>query len=237
MDPEEVIRNKEKARSIEFQFEGNHSCNMVDTIIDSYPLVKQDNYRLLPRITELFYDDWQRIQSYLDVILLLVKRGSVYKDIPTGNVYDVIDSFEDGINAYVKDRKQLLDNIHFDDCNNYTIKRIENFREAQDFNSFVEWCITGYEDDHESYTDGGELFYFCMKPGYKNESKDPKDGFPWDDYGKSLFAVSVNRHGLIANVTSRWNIESTGIHKIDDEALSRMIGRNFYEVFLPREIS
>ena len=234
---EDALHNIETARMIEHNNFPECNCSIVESLIEEHPLIKQNDYKLLPRIVQFYIDDWQQIISYLDVILQLAKDNSQYEDIVWGNLYDVIDCFDEGIKEFVRDRKLLLDKIRYDHINEYTIKPIETFEEAAKYKEYADWCISEGQGDYEYYTDGGELFYFCMKTGYEKEPKESKEGFPWDDYGKSLFAVSVNRHGLIANVTCRWNVESNGIHKMDDEALSRLIGNNFYDVFIPREIS
>ena len=237
---EEALRNIEAAQMIEChyfpEFKREDDGGIVDSVIECHSILKLKEFKYLPKIIELYFDNYI-FDSYIEAIMSIIRDNPKFEVFPTGNVYDVIDFFDEEILSYARNRKHFLDSIKHDQCNDYRVKPIASFLEAAEFQSFADWCITDSLSDYEAYTDNGEMFYFCMKSGFENEPKKLKDEFPWDDYGKSLVAVSVNRHGLLVNVTNRWNVESNIGYMVDDVALSRMIGRNFYDVFTPRDIS
>ena len=96
-----------------------------------------------------------------------------------------------------------------------------------------EWT-SGY-DMYQNYTHGGiGLFYFCIRDDYKTVPKEKGEGCPLDDYGLSMIATSVDEDGKCNTITCRWNHENGGNDNImTPMQLSKLIGRNYYEVFRP----
>jgi hypothetical protein len=54
---------------------------------------------------------------------------------------------------------------------------------------------------------GSGKFYFCLREGWKDEKPIPGNNYPYDNYGYSIIAVSVDADGNITSVTSRWNFD------------------------------
>lgn len=59
-----------------------------------------------------------------------------------------------------------------------------------------------------------------------------KDNFPFDDYGLSLIAVSVDETGSMNTCTLRWNHEH-GVtdHMMSEKQLSELLGMKFEDAF------
>jgi len=117
---------------------------------------------------------------------------------------------------------------------NYEIKLIKNFDEAQEYNKYTTWCITSSKQMWDSYSANGlNNVYFILKRGYAelmptNESKT-------DDYGLSMISVIVRPYGSIAFCTGRYNHQLNGNDSLlSAKEISELIGRNYFEVFLPK---
>ena len=214
-------------------------ASIIKDIIEDHPMVKQRCYKFLPSVITLLYDEYGTFESYLDIILECIHNDCFYSNmdqLPSKDTYTTIDYFSKEICEYKQLREIIIEKKQ-KDTSHYNIVPIKDFESVARFSKYTEWCIAHSESDYENYTDNGEMFYVCMHKDFEDVEKQLSEGFPWDEYGKSLIAVSVNRHGLIETVTSRWNIERTRKDNMDDLRISELIGRNFYKVFKPKEIS
>lgn len=133
------------------------------------------------------------------------------------------------------DRNELSQQQYNSQASQYEIIRINSFDEASEYSNYVSWCVTHYPEMYASYTANGiNLFYFCLRNGWRNEVQEPGEGCPLDSYGLSMIAVSVTPDGSCNTVTCRWNHENGGNDNImTTKQLSEVIGYNFYDVFKP----
>lgn len=118
---------------------------------------------------------------------------------------------------------------------NYTIVPIDTPEEAAKYANYVDWCVTQDDYAYNAYTsDGLGRFYFCLRNDFKTIRRTPGPGCPLDDYGLSMIAVSVNDDGSLNTVTCRWNHDHGGNDNIMSlEELENVLGRNFYQTFIP----
>ena len=124
---------------------------------------------------------------------------------------------------------QFVENTH------YKIYKIDSFEEAKKFSPYTSWCVTKGEDNYDAYTNNGYgLFYFCIRDDFKSVEEVKSEGCPLDDYGLSMIATSVDEDGKCNTITCRWNHDNNGNDNImTPMQLSKLIGRNYYEVFKP----
>ena len=115
----------------------------------------------------------------------------------------------------------------------YTIIHIPDFEKAKVFAPHCDWCICQSEFDYETYTLNGETFYFCLKKGFEKTVKRAGNNYPYDDYGVSMLAISVDSNGQLANCTNRWNVDRIGNPNLTVQEISQIVGRDFYETFKP----
>ena len=101
------------------------------------------------------------------------------------------------------------------------------------FLQWTDWCVAKSPDILDTYVhDGIGQFYVCIKDGFENIPRKEGQGFPRDEYGLSLIAVSVNEVGQLNTCTSRWNhYHGMDDHIMTEEQLSELLGVNFYEAF------
>jgi hypothetical protein len=149
---------------------------------------------------------------------------------------DLIDKFKNATQQDLQNQKDELGKDTFTVNNDYTIVKIDTFEEASKYSEYTSWCVTHYEDMYDNYTNEGlGRFYFCLKNGFENTPKEREDNSPLDEYGLSMIAVSVNMDGSCNTITCRWNHDNGGNDSImTDKELSQLIGKNFYDTFLPK---
>jgi hypothetical protein len=155
---------------------------------------------------------------------------------------DLINRFATAVQGDVQKDRESLSSQQFDstedgDYNGYTIVPINSFGEASQYSDYTQWCVTRESYSWNNYTQGGRIkFYFLLKAGFEEMEEPLESGNPLDEYGLSMVAVSVNLNGSLSTCTSRWNHDNGGNDAVMNTAqISRLIGRNFYDVFLPED--
>jgi hypothetical protein len=132
------------------------------------------------------------------------------------------------------DKQKLKD---FKTTNNeYRIIPINSFEEAKHYNKYTSWCVTQDISHFNTYTQGGNRFYFCLRNDYKMCSDEPEDTCPLDEYGLSMISVLVDTMGEPVHITTRWNHKYDGEDNPnlkDAEQFQKLLGINFYDTFLP----
>ena len=121
---------------------------------------------------------------------------------------------------------------------NYQIVRINSFDDAFKYRENVDWCVCREEDAYDRYVgDNGSIFYFCLLNGYENIKDERSKGYPYDEYGLSMIAVSVDINGNYETCTLRWNHnvpnEYDAEHMLNVSQLEELLGVNFYKTFIP----
>jgi hypothetical protein len=134
-----------------------------------------------------------------------------------------------------QDKEEVGSQEYNEGSSHYKIVKINSFEEASEYQDYVSWCVTQYEDMFNSYTNNGNgVFYFCLRDGWQDETEEKGEGCPLDSYGLSMIAVSVNPDGSCNTITCRWNHDNGGNDNImTTKQLSSIIGQNFYSVFKP----
>ena len=121
---------------------------------------------------------------------------------------------------------------------NYQIVRINSFDDAFKYRENVDWCVCKEEDAYDRYVgDNGSIFYFCLLNGYKDVKKELSKGYPYDEYGLSMIAITVDKNGAYETCTLRWNHEvpkeCDAEHMLSVSQIEELLGVDFYKAFLP----
>ena len=175
----------------------------------------------------------------LDRALRLCTDSEYYNQLDRNlnkmSVSDFINMMQPIMDAEQERSRQEINAQNYSQGSNYEIVRIDSFEEASKYGDYTSWCITHNENMFDTYTDDGTCqFYFCLKNGFESVPQEKGENCPLDEYGLSMIAVSVNEDGSCNTITCRWNHDNGGNDNImDEEELSRVIGRNFYQTFLP----
>ena len=142
----------------------------------------------------------------------------------------------EGMEQAYKSERERFSSTDFGERNtSYSIVKINNFKEANEYSKYTPWCVTHEEQAFNNYTSNGIcVFYFCLKDGFESIPEKIGENCPLDEYGLSMLAVCVDENGECKTITCRWNHSNGGNDNImSTEELSRLLGVNFYEVFKP----
>ena len=168
--------------------------------------------------------------------LLSIGHANEYDNNLNGMAAEaLIERFKTAVDVEHQKDVKAHNSTQFVENKQYKIYRIDSFEEAKKFSPYTKWCITHDEDCYSSYTGGGfGVFYFCIRDDFKTVEVFPSEGYPLDDYGLSMIATSVDEDGMCNTITCRWNHENNGNDTVmTPMQLSKLIGRNYYEVFKP----
>lgn len=116
----------------------------------------------------------------------------------------------------------------------YKVIPIESYREALKYKKYApDWCILESEQAFDEHTfNGVNKFFFCLKDGWKDEEPIPGDNYPYDNYGYSMIAVSVDPDGNVVSTTSRWNFDDAHDNFLTESQLKKVLGNAFLDLYL-----
>ena len=214
---------------------------IIDAIRHDIPNSRINDCKYLAGVTRMYLNnelyDYETIGKLNQTLKLLATAHADEYDNNLNGIAanELIERFRTESNVeYTNDVKahnatQFVENTH------YKIYRIESFEEASKFSPYTSWCVTKDENNYDAYTNNGYgLFYFCIRDDFKAVKAVPSEGCPLDDYGLSMIATSVDEDGKCNTITCRWNHGNGGNDNImTPMQLSKLIGRNYYEVFKP----
>ena len=235
-------KNISKARkTVETLSPGSNSQQIIDAIRHDIPNARLNNCKYLAGVTRMYLNnelnDYETIGKLNQTLKLLATAHADEYDNNLNGIAanELIERFRTESNVeYSNDVKahnatQFVENTH------YKIYRIESFEEASKFSPYTSWCVTHDENNYDAYTNNGYgLFYFCIRDDFKSVEEVKSEGCPLDNYGLSMIATSVDEDGRCNTITCRWNHDNNGNDNIiTPMQLSKLIGRNYYQVFKP----
>lgn len=181
------------------------------------------------------YDDLCMINKIVRFASFDEFIGQFTKDLDGMSLSQLKDTFAPVFKEYVKISKSQLEKVTFSRNKDYIVVRIDSFKQAQKCAPYCQWCICHYGHRWDEYTaNGRNQFYFCLRNDYKKVEKTQGETFPYDNYGMSMIAVSVSSDGTINSSTTRWNHGNNANDDMFSEIdLSKLLGLNFYTIFLP----
>ena len=141
---------------------------------------------------------------------------------------------EIGQNLARNDRARSA-NRKFNGKSKYTIIPIDSFEEARQYSRYTSWCVTYDSHAFDSYTKGGNRFYFCLKNGFEDTPRDDNDA-PINEYGLSMVAVNIDMNGNLTRVTTRYNHDFNGENNPALETAAQLeyvLNVPFYKAFKP----
>lgn len=219
------------------------SQKLIEEIRNTIPNVRMCNCKFLLGMTRLYFDlqTDNEIQNKFNKLNKMLKIiCTAHEDEYDNNLNDLtFDELDKKFSGAVKKElnadKEEINKLELLQKADYDIVPINSFEEAQKYGKYVAWCITHYQNLFNSYTKQGlGRFYFCLKPGFETIKKEKGENCPLDEYGKSMFAISVNDDGSLNTCTCRWNHDNNANdNMMDTKEISKFFGVNFYKTFVP----
>lgn len=236
-------KNLSKARRLITQKQPNVDAQKtIEAIRNDIPNSRLMKCEFLPGITRMYLNGSlnnasivRQLNQVLKYIATEEYSGEYNQDLNGEDPETLINRFSDNVQQDIENDKQNVGNAQYKQNNNYNIVKIHSFEEAEKYSRYTSWCVTHYPDMYNSYTaEGDNIFYFCLKDGFENIQPEKGENCPKDEYGLSMIAVSVRPDGSLNTATCRWNHDNGGDDNIfTTEEISQIIGRNFYQTFLP----
>ena len=218
------------------------AMNTIGAIKTDIPNVRLAKCKFILGVTRMFCDgqlsDYQSIRlinKYLRYIASNAHINEYDQNLNNMSLEEIDERFGTVASQDLESEKYMMSLQDFKSIYEYNIVPIDSFEESSKYGDYTEWCVTQDEKMFDSYTQGGLCkFYFCLREDFKQVEREPSEGCPLDDYGLSMIAVSVDMDGSCNTITCRWNHKNGGNDSImTPKELSNIIGKNFYETFLP----
>lgn len=165
--------------------------------------------------------------SKVNTLLVVLRNSPAYdfynKDF-NGATFEEVQKFMN-INLSKESRREVKQG-------NYKVLPIESYDEAVKYRKYAQdWCILESEQAFDEHTFNGlNKFYFCLKDGWANEEPIPGDNYPYDNYGYSMIAVSVDPDGNVVTTTSRWNFDDAHDNFLTESQLKKVLGEALKEL-------
>lgn len=215
---------------------------IIGRIKHDIPNVRLDNNKFLLGLCRMFCEhqlnNEQKI-SYVDYALKYIHMGNHQDEFDenlNGETPDELhERFREASRQISVNDRQRSDNRQFTDGTSYKIIPINSYKEAAPYGKYTSWCVAHDKSAFESYTRGGNRFYFCLKNGFENIPKDDA-GAPLNEWGLSMIAINVDMNGGLTRVTTRYNHDYNGENnpKLETpEQVENVMNVPFYQTFKP----
>ena len=211
-------------------------------LLHDIPNLRLDNNKFMLGCTRMYLDGELRDELSIrgiDNVLKLIHAGghtNEYDFDLNGKHLDELTAtyreIQKTMNA--NDRKRSM-NTQITGKSNYKIIPINSYEEAEPYGLYTSWCVTHDKEAFDSYTKGGNRFYFCLRNGFQNVPKNDTDA-PLNEWGLSMIAVNVDMNGDLTRVTTRYNHDYNGENNPGletTEQLEKVLNIRFYDVFKP----
>src|SRR5574344_948368 len=162
------------------------------------------------------------------------------KDLNGFHAEELISKYMPAIEKEKDAQVSRLSSFRFSGNSDYEVVLIPDFNASSEYHRYNEWCLTYREEMFDTYTQKGvNSLYFLLKRGFESVPREQGDGHPFDEYGVSMIAVTIEPEGYLHTCTVRWNHDiPSGFdadHIMDAEKLSGIVGFNVFDKCKPSE--
>lgn len=233
---EEKFHNKQAAARVIMHEDGycdeTTAEHFIDTIVHELPMISMRCFRFLPFAAKWVYGEEKPMDLVRLAVSILGQKPLMDTDLFYLTFDELLERLLPEISRHITRKKTELEAVSFENnANRYSIIPVPTYDIASAFSHYTDWCITKSPEDFHYYTKEGQTFYFCLEKDYEHKERCCSGGKGINEYGLSMLAVSVNRFGLLAEVTNRWN--DTPVPRFDEKSLSKLLGVNFFSTMIP----
>lgn len=210
-------------------------------------------------VTRMYLDgqlENKRIASKLYSTISYISTNGYYeqydRNLNNMSAEEFINDFYPSIENDLNTNKENIKRLKItNQSNDYDIVKIDSFEQAEKYWDYCQWCIC---EDEYYYDEVGQnglwQLYFLLKKGFENiKGGDDyidkfygvdEDSIPanlFDEYGMSMIAIYVDEDGRLVICKNRYNDDKLFDNSciLTTRQISQLIGKNFYEVFKPKE--
>ena len=220
----------------------NEQMKYTGSLQHDIPNLHLDKSKFLLAALRMYFDgelnNEQNIRS-LDTVLKYINKGNHTNEYDFNlnglSLNELSDKYKDNIRQDSENDRKRSELIQRGNNGGYNIVPINSFIEASKYSKYTSWCVTQDEKAVDSYTRGGNRFYFCLKQGFENVERD-NNGAPLNKYGLSMISVNVDMNGDLTRITTRYNHDFNGENNnglCTVEQLEDVLDVNFYQLFKP----
>lgn len=189
-----------------------------------FPNLKGSLRMFYPGIVRFILND----EIDLDDNKSISQFNTVLKILSNHPAYDFYDKNFNGVSLKsLKESLNLTEDInHKPDKIEYTVVPIPSYNQAKSWLAYApNWCILQNKETFDDHTiDGVNKFFFLVRSDYKDVKPSAGEDYPYDDYGYSLIAISVDPDGNLASSTSRWNYDDYHDNYLNKTEVENLIG-------------
>lgn len=217
-------------------------------VLHDIPNVRKADFHLFPAAVRMVIEEGnaldgnliQKLNKFIGIAAPKAKELGLDQNANGMSMDEFFNKFSQDVEQDDKLNKQAATKYDNGDSTfgGYDIVFIPDFKAAENYAEYVDWCVTYDEGNYDQYTNGETgYFYFFLKHGYQNITEDVgnKEEAPFDKYGLSMIAVSFYEDGSVNTITSRWNHELEngnydGDHIMSVEDLCKLVHANIYQI-------
>lgn len=204
------------------------------------------------------------LKKIIDIIMSCDNEYSKYDEDLNGMSFkELYNRYKHSVFMEYSRMMTRINNREYERNPRYKVIKIDSYEQSKRYAQYPcknsPWCLTIEEFKFNAYSaDGKNAIYFILAddfreleepdvnsepiiPDYVDEdtyySISPELTRMYDKYGMSMIVVIVNPDGTLNTCASRWNHKFTEHSRdyLDEDDISVLIGRNFYNTFKPNK--
>src|SRR5574344_1318542 len=221
---------------------------IINSVRDTIPALKNrtNGGKFTLACVRMYVDGGMRTEDTINKLNQIIRKigeteyEKYDKDLNGFHAEELINKYMPEIEKEKDDQMVRLSSVRFSGNSEYDVVLIPDFHASSEYHKYNEWCLTDKPEMFDTYTQKGmNSLYFLLKKGFESVPREQGDGHPFDEYGVSMIAVTIEPEGYLHTCTVRWNHDiPSGFdadHIMDAEKLSGIVGFNVFDKCKPSE--
>src|SRR5574344_1141058 len=221
---------------------------IINSVRDTIPALKNrtNGGKFTLACVRMYVDGGMRTEDTINKLNQIIRKigeteyEKYDKDLNGFHAEELINKYMPEIEKEKDDQMVRLSSVRFSGNSEYEAVLIPDFNASSEYHRYNEWCLTYKPEMFDTYTQSGvNSLYFLLKKGFESVPREQGEGHPFDEYGVSMIAVTIEPEGYLHTCTVRWNHDiPSGFdadHIMDAEKLSGIVGFNVFDKCKPSE--
>ena len=190
---------------------------IINSVRDSIPALKNRvrGGKFTLACVRMFVDGEIRDEDTINKLNQIVRKigeteyEKYDKDLNGFHAEELISKYMPAIEKEKDEQVSRLSSVHFSGNSDYEAVLIPDYESSSEYHRYNEWCLTSMPKMFDTYTQNGvNSLYFLLKKGFESVPREQGEGHPFDEYGVSMIAVTIEPEGYLHTCTVRWNHDS-----------------------------